>query len=70
MSKRTKWKMIMATDTFKMLSGEEKAKYWEEKKKRERDMYKFTLALEKMPVHKPKFSGKTKENEDDSSELV
>ena len=57
----------MSTDTFKMLSKEEKEEYWKAREQKVRDMYKFTLALEKMEVHKPKFN-KTKENEE--SELV
>lgn len=55
MSKKSKWKIVAATDSFKLLTPEEKINYWKEKKAREKKLFKWGVQVDKMPVNKPHF---------------
>ena len=68
MGKKSKWKVVAATDPYIMLSEEEKENYRKQKKEHERRMFKFGLALDRMPVNKPKFKKAPKRVEEDIDE--
>jgi len=55
MSKKSKWKIVAATDSFKLLTPEEKVNYWKEKKAREKKLFKWGIQVDKMPTNKPHF---------------
>ena len=68
MSKKSKWNLTSSNDSFsfKMLSAEEKVKYWKDRKARERKMFKDTLKLQRMEDNKVKFNKKKEEEEEDN----